>query len=232
MILYFGITFRNEQNPHLVGFNEFDRKSRVIQSLIGRTYGQKVDDARNILVEDFLEKTKNNDDCWFCFIDDDILLPTDFLDLWIDELRRNPNPVYFGEYSLKKRFYESAHMYDENGDCTLMATGICFIHKSVFIELRTKKINPYGTQYDGRWFVCTSEDGAAGEDTYFTESIRKLGIKPQKISGLVGIHIDFDKMAAFGIDEVAKNGKIKKDIVYAYAIDPKKSPIYDLIVEK
>lgn len=232
LTVYFGIPFRQSENPHLVGFNEFDRKGRTIDSLIGRVTNQPVDVARNLLVEDFLQKTKGSDDCWFCFIDDDILLPTDFLDLWLEEKKKNPNRVYFGNYSLKKRFYESAHMFDENDRCLLMATGICFIHKSVFTELRMKRISAYGIPYDGRWFICTSPDKKAGEDSYFTETLRLINVTPQKIQNLEGIHIDFDRMAAFGVEDVAKNGKIRKEIVYAYSIDPKTSPLYDLIVEK
>jgi hypothetical protein len=58
--IYIGTPFRYKNNPHLVGFNEIDKKTREINLLRGVTHELNVDDARNLLVEDFINKT--NDD--------------------------------------------------------------------------------------------------------------------------------------------------------------------------
>jgi hypothetical protein len=232
LTLYFATPFRHAKNPHLLGFNEIDQKSRIITPLRGTTAELPVDQARNLLVEDFLIKTKDIPDAWFMFIDDDVLLPTDTLDLWLDTLEKFPDQkVFYGNYTLKKRSVESAHVYRDN-EIVTMATGLNFIHKSVFINLRMNKVSAYNHPYDGRWFICSHDKPDSGEDTYFTATLKNINIIPMAIPDLEAVHIDFSRKAAFGIPEIAKNGKIKKDVAYIYAIDPISSPIYKDIVEQ
>ena len=230
--LYFATPFRTKSNPHLIGFNEIDQKSRIFTPMRGTVAELPVDQARNVLVEDFLQKTQGIDDAWLFFIDDDVLLPTDTLDLWLEAVKANPaSPVFFGEYSLKKRALESAHVYNDTAVVT-MATGLCLIHKSVFLTLREQKVTAFGLpKYDGRWFICSQDKPGTGEDTYFTATLGKLGITPVKIPDLEGVHVDFSRLSAHGSPDIVANGKIRKDKAWIYAIDPTTSPIYNDLVK-
>jgi hypothetical protein len=77
------------------------------------------------------------------FIDDDVLLPTDTLDLFLRDLNTHPDTkVFYGNYSLKKRIYESAHCY-RNNEVVTIATGLLFVHKSIFTYLKDNNITNY-----------------------------------------------------------------------------------------
>lgn len=229
MNIYIGTPFRYKSNPHLIGFNEIDKKSREINLLRGIVNELDVDVSRNILVQDFINKT--NDDSWLLFIDDDVLLPTDTLDLFLKDLQNNPDTkVFYGNYALKKRSYESAHCY-KNNEVVTIATGLTFIHKEVFTHLKENNITNYDVNdKDYRWFICDQNKPNTGEDHYFTSLLKKANIPSKLIEDLEGIHIDFSKKAAFGKSSLVRNGKIRYDKAYIYAID-KASPLYFDIVE-
>lgn len=230
MLFYIATPFRFEKNPYLVGFNEIDKKSRSFEILRGTVHGENVDVARNFLAQDFQDKTE---DGWLFFIDDDVLLPTDTLDLFIQELSKFPKcKVFYGEYFLKKRTLESAHTHDAKGNPVTIATGLTFIHRSVFTKLREKEVTAFGVPNKPyRWFVCSTEKPNTGEDTYFSELLRKVKIKARKIPNLIGVHVDFPKRAVFGPSSLVRNGKVRFDRSYIYAIDKQISPIYFDIVE-
>jgi hypothetical protein len=231
--LYFATPFRHAANPHLVGFNTIDQKTRIFAPIRGAVAELPVDVARNALVEDFLAKTQGVDDAWLLFMDDDVLFPTDALDLWLEALRANPtSPVFFGEYPLKKRTFEPACVFDAAGGIVTVATGCMFVHRSVFVHLRTDRATAFGLQpYDGRWFICSAENPLGGEDAYFTKTLLDVGIVPVKIPGLECVHVEFSRKAAFGHPDVVKDGKIRKEKAYIYAIEPD-APLYEHIVEQ
>ena len=233
MVIYIGTPFRYALNPHLVGFNEIDKKTREIKIIRGTVSEQAVDVGRNYLVSDMLSKTEDENDVWMFFIDDDVLLPTDVLDLFLKALEENPNTlVFYGDYALKKRTYKSAHCY-KNKKVVTVAMGCTFIHKKIFLELIDERVASFGVnpKEDYRWFICDSEKSNVGEDTYFTELLRKIDVKPKLIENLTGIHVDFSKKAAFGPRSLVRNGKIRFDKSYIYSIEKETSPIYFDIIE-
>ena len=229
MEIYVATPFRCKENPHLVGFNQIDKKSREINLIRGIVSEYPVDVARNLLVQDFIEKTK--DGSWLFFVDDDVLLPLDTLDLFIKKLKENPaSKVFYGEYSLKKRTYESAHCIKKNKISTI-ATGLLFIHKSVILKLQQDNIRNYNVNdIMYRWFICDSNNPNAGEDHYFTTLLDKINEKPVLINDLIGVHVDFSKKVAYGPKSIVRNGKIRFDKAYIYSIE-KTSPLYYDIVE-
>lgn len=238
LTLYLATPFRFRTNPYLVGFNEIDSHIRDIKLLRGQVYEHDVDIARNILVDDFLEKTNGIDDVWLCFIDDDILLPDDIFDLFLKEKEKYKTTKFFyGEYCLKKASYESAHIIKNNKAVTI-ASGLNFIHKDIFVHLKRHRIvsgNINSLRQPYQWYICGADQNnnktKSGEDSYFTSLVTSQKFEIRKISDLIGLHVDFKCRSIYGPEKLVRNGKIKYDHVHKYSISKDKNPIYYNICE-
>jgi GT2 family glycosyltransferase len=179
------------------------------------------DKARNFLVQEALDF--NSD--YIVFLDDDNIVPFDF----IQQLLDTNEPIIGLNYSLKKPYYESAHLMsngkqypiptDSKGLVSVnrcFALGASLIKREVFEKIGfpwfqewtdDNKLESHQTFEDGTKISYT-------DDAFFTKRAIDAGYTPKVLSNIHSAHIDFQTFRVYGHpDIIDQKTAILKNIV-------------------
>lgn len=191
-----GIPTRNKNDKVACDINELSNYlPRGYKSRIKHVYGKKVDESRNLIVDDAI---KNNSKYIF-FIDDDVKPPRDVLIKMIrymDLDENNKIGVLSGDYNIKDNTNTSVHLVKVNGELRsidMIKEDIVDINWMIGLGcalIRTDIFKDFSKPY----FKCHSKDitgSDINEDAHFCELVFQNGYSIIVNKNIKCRHIDF-----------------------------------------
>jgi GT2 family glycosyltransferase len=213
--------FRNEEEEKAGGISDPQNSlllPRDCQLVFFTVHSLPVDEARNQAAQKALE---NNCD-YLLFIDDDLIIPRNALQVLFEEARRENYKIIGGEYCYKMNPYKSACLTSvhigggkfkpanpvfkgelipelksqgEVIDCNIvLATGCMLIDMSVFKEMS----HPW---FDFQYIYDVENQTkrtCISEDSSFTRKCIDMGITPKLHTGVRCLHVDMRRRIVYG----------------------------------
>lgn len=189
-----GIPTRNQEDPIAANLNNLSLL-RGYRTELFRTYGLRVDDARNTIVKEALNRGSD----YILFIDDDIVPPIDGLDRLLIHMESDKYHIVSGDYLTKGYKPHSVHLQlNDKGLVTeldrfadsdlvesnwLIGLGFTLVKTDIFKQLRFP------------WFQCHAKsqhtDQDINEDAHFCELSLESGYKIVVDRSIRCAHIDY-----------------------------------------
>lgn len=202
-----GLLFRNQEEADRKGACDpdgmlFHPRGYNVKPVY--VWGMRTDEARNFVVQKSLEAGAD----WVFFVDDDVILPKNALQVLLETATKNDYKVIGGEYPLKINPYQSASViYTEDGKSVapdvssggiidingILPTGCMLVSCALLREM------------GGNWFQEYRKRLAPGveemlrtDDYPFTQRCVEMGIIPKMHTGVKCQHVDFKRRVVYG----------------------------------